>query len=407
MPVLLSLCDCPFWILWLVPFLLGLFLGWFIWGVYRKYRAMYESSVKKNKQYKSKISNLETNLLSSKKEISSLNGDLAIANGRLKELEIKQNAAIESLSKRSESNFDPYKEKDTSKMVLDSQDAQFESDTSMDPIDPLYARGTKSDDIGDAISPSDDKTAIAHEGGLTQGDHSNTDNLHAGFQSGKESDSSYDNVEGSASRGQSLSKEEATQEAIVNAHQEDKYSKLDSSNLQIIEGIGPKMESLCKENGISDWTKLASKSPADLKGMLAKYGDRYRIIDPEIWPIQAIMARDKNWKGLVEYQKMVGGQRQTDSKLEKVMIKLGLMKQWKDNDLKAIEGIGPKIENLLQQNGISTWKALSESTQAQLNKILLTGGARYKLADPSTWASQAKLAAEGKFDELENYQNEI
>ena len=51
----------------------------------------------------------------------------------------------------------------------------------------------------------------------------------------------------------------------------------------------------------------------------------------------------------------------TDSKLEKIMIKLGLIKKWKQDDLKAVEGIGPKIAGLLMDSGIKTWKQLANA----------------------------------------------
>ena len=52
-----------------------------------------------------------------------------------------------------------------------------------------------------------------------------------------------------------------------------KYAKLKPDNLQIIEGIGPKMESVLKENCITSWTNLASQSNEDLQAILNKYGD--------------------------------------------------------------------------------------------------------------------------------------
>ncbi len=78
----------------------------------------------------------------------------------------------------------------------------------------------------------------------------------------------------------------------------------------------------------------------------------------------------------------------------------------REDDLKIVEGIGPKIEEILKSSGIKTWKDLSESTPEQIRDILLeVGGERYAFHDPTTWADQAKLAVEGKFEELEEYQD--
>ena len=75
------------------------------------------------------------------------------------------------------------------------------------------------------------------------------------------------------------------------------------------------------------------------------------------------------------------------------------------DDLKAIEGIGPKIEDLLKKAGINTWVLLSNQKAESIQGILDEAGDRFRLADPTTWPRQAKLAAEGKWKELEEYQD--
>jgi predicted flap endonuclease-1-like 5' DNA nuclease len=82
-------------------------------------------------------------------------------------------------------------------------------------------------------------------------------------------------------------------------------------------------------------------------------------------------------------------------------------KKIKHNDLKIIEGIGPKIEALYHQANIKTWKQLSETNQEKSQEILKSGGERFKLHNPSTWAKQAKLSYEGKWDELKKWQDEL
>ena len=193
----------------------------------------------------------------------------------------------------------------------------------------------------------------------------------------------------------------------------DKFAALKSDNLQVVEGIGPKMESVLKDNGTHTWSDLASKSSADVKGILGKYGDKYRIIDPTTWPAQAKLARDGNWDSLIDMQKNLDTGRSdkatglTDSKVEKIMIKKGILKRWKENDLKAVEGIGPKIAGLLNADGINTWRALSETSVERIQGILNAAGKRYQLADPTTWPKQAGMAADGKWDELTAYQDEL
>lgn len=79
----------------------------------------------------------------------------------------------------------------------------------------------------------------------------------------------------------------------------------------------------------------------------------------------------------------------------------------KEDNLKIVEGIGPKIEELLKKNGISNIEQLANSNAANLKAMLASAGDRYALHDPSTWCDQASLARDGKFKELEDYQNLI
>ena len=51
-------------------------------------------------------------------------------------------------------------------------------------------------------------------------------------------------------------------------------------------------------------------------------------------------------------------------------------KRIKLDDLKIVEGIGPKIEQLFHNFGIKTWKALSEASVAKCQEVLDSGGER-------------------------------
>ncbi|MCX7839934.1 MAG: HU family DNA-binding protein [Anaerolineae bacterium] len=70
----------------------------------------------------------------------------------------------------------------------------------------------------------------------------------------------------------------------------------------------------------------------------------------------------------------------------------------KKDDLEIIEGIGPKIAEAFYQAGILTFQQLADTPIEKLRQIL--DDANY-IADPTTWPQQARLAAEGKMEELE------
>lgn len=63
--------------------------------------------------------------------------------------------------------------------------------------------------------------------------------------------------------------------------------------------------------------------------------------------------------------------------------------------LEAIEGIGPKIAELLRAAGITTFRRLADTPTVELARILEQAGPRFRLADPATWCEQADLAARG------------
>ena len=77
------------------------------------------------------------------------------------------------------------------------------------------------------------------------------------------------------------------------------------------------------------------------------------------------------------------------------------------DDLTKVEGIGPKISEILQEKGITTFAILAETKVEKLSEILAEAGGRYKSHDPQTWPQQAKLAADGNWDELKKLQDEL
>lgn len=79
--------------------------------------------------------------------------------------------------------------------------------------------------------------------------------------------------------------------------------------------------------------------------------------------------------------------------------------QVKDDNLQIIEGIGPKIEQLLKDNGVNNLEELSTTEVDRLKDILAIGGARYQMHDPASWPMQAGMATRGEMDELKEWQD--
>jgi len=79
-------------------------------------------------------------------------------------------------------------------------------------------------------------------------------------------------------------------------------------------------------------------------------------------------------------------------------------KKAKADDLKKIEGIGPKIASTLVEAGVSTFAELAKTKPAKISEII-SGVRGNHVTD--TWPKQAKLAADGKWDELKKWQDEL
>ena len=83
--------------------------------------------------------------------------------------------------------------------------------------------------------------------------------------------------------------------------------------------------------------------------------------------------------------------------------KKSLLKQ----DLTKVEGIGPKIEGLLNKQDIISYRDLSNTGVDFLEKMLVDAGPAFTThrGMTGTWPAQAKLAELGEWDELAKWQD--
>ena len=76
-------------------------------------------------------------------------------------------------------------------------------------------------------------------------------------------------------------------------------------------------------------------------------------------------------------------------------------------NLKLVEGIGPKIEQLLKADGINTFDDLAKAKITKLQAVLTSAGPRFSFHKADTWPQQAQLLADGKTEELKKLQDEL
>ena len=95
------------------------------------------------------------------------------------------------------------------------------------------------------------------------------------------------------------------------------------------------------------------------------------------------------------------------SKAKKTTTKAKVVTEEVADDLIKIEGIGKKINELLAAENITTFKELSKLSAKKIKAILEAAGSKFAMHDPTSWPKQAKLAAAGKWGELDELQKEL
>ncbi len=175
--------------------------------------------------------------------------------------------------------------------------------------------------------------------------------------------------------------------------------------LQIIEGVGPKMEEALNKGGIKTFIQLGQATPEKLNSIIEAGGYNPGISDTDSWVKQARMAAAERWQQLHDYQLDDGGgaiakidkfesklgiklvhkergekhpapandapklskaekEAQANAAADKVRAKMGTSipkaTAAEKDDLKRISGVGPFIENKLNNLGIYTFEQVSK-----------------------------------------------
>lgn len=76
----------------------------------------------------------------------------------------------------------------------------------------------------------------------------------------------------------------------------------------------------------------------------------------------------------------------------------------KADDLKKLDGIGPKIAALFKDQKVDTFAKLAKLEDGKLSDLIQEAGVRVRKGDPQYWKKQADLAAQDKWDEVKKLQ---
>ena len=153
-------------------------------------------------------------------------------------------------------------------------------------------------------------------------------------------------------------------------------SKID--DLKLVKGIGPKTEELLFRRGIYTFEQLAEQDPEELNAWLD--GEGWHVMEAKSWPEQA------RWlaQGIMPEVEVRGSQ---------VVVIEGQAAPEKTDNLKLVNGIGPKVEELLYRRGIYTFEQLADTDHRDIDGWVDDEG--WRMMDTTTWPEQARLLAQG------------
>lgn len=208
----------------------------------------------------------------------------------------------------------------------------------------------------------------------------------------------------------------------------------DENDLTAIEGIGPKINDLIKADGIQTFAALSNTDSSLIQKTLDKAGSKYQMANPGTWPDQANLAANNRWPALKALQDVLiggvypdasksgssatsGSSSTAKSSKAKAVAALdisaakeaGFIVRQKNgqDDFTLIEGVGPKINELIHADGIHTFTELAETKVERIQGILEKAGSRYSLANPGTWPAQSDMAASNRWKDLKAWQDEL
>ncbi len=151
---------------------------------------------------------------------------------------------------------------------------------------------------------------------------------------------------------------------------------------------------------------------AEIKSILKSSGDQYVGKDAKhhSHPQPASAYDDSNgflqyWDGNDSSHDSITILKSVSGEATSVVAEPTVLKASLKDDLKKVEGIGPKIEGLLNAAGINTFVDLANASVESIQDILNAAGSRYSTHNPGTWGRQAQMAADGKWDELKAWQD--
>ncbi|MEO1715363.1 MAG: helix-hairpin-helix domain-containing protein, partial [Bacteroidota bacterium] len=162
---------------------------------------------------------------------------------------------------------------------------------------------------------------------------------------------------------------EASRSAVQNwfGHEIPQADPAAKDDFKKIDGIGPFLEAKLNELGFFTYEQLSLLDASMIEELTTAIEFFPGRIEKDNWVVQAYRLAEA--KASVDAPVLIASNH-PEGKVA--------------TDLKIIEGVGPKIEELLKENGIQDWNDLREAEVEQLHEILISAGDHMRVHDPST-----------------------
>jgi predicted flap endonuclease-1-like 5' DNA nuclease len=120
--------------------------------------------------------------------------------------------------------------------------------------------------------------------------------------------------------------------------------------------------------------------------------------------MQADLLAKGDWQGLMKYNNQVAASRPAREKAPAATAAPAAAAAPPEpvDDLTQLHGIGPRIESILNDGGITSYNQLEHANTSDLRQIIATGGA-LPPASLDSWPTQATYAVRGDWSGLAAY----
>ena len=172
---------------------------------------------------------------------------------------------------------------------------------------------------------------------------------------------------------------------------ENDFSKCDQ--FCCIRGIDSATQETLHKAGYVRFSDLEKATQSELELTLSGNDHQFGSSDFSRWSSLSALAGKGDWAGFEKLQSSFVSPKVSEVRSEQSVTEPTAAAE----DLTKVRGIGPATAELLQDAGITTFKALAETGTARLQEILDAGGTKFDAIDPSSWCRQAQFQLSGSW----------